>query len=146
MEVIVSKNRTELERLEGIIARNLQSFYEVGRALMEIRDKGLYRDVLGYQTFEEYCRVKWDMQRAHAYRLIDSAKVLDVLSPTGDTQPTNERQTSVAVGRGVSAHTLSNPASYREMHGKCIVAWNAFRRSDSTALKFFADKELPKVI
>lgn len=60
---------------------------------MEIRDKGLYRDVLGYQSFEEYCRVKWDMQRAHAYRLIDSAKVLDVLSPTGDTQPTNERQT-----------------------------------------------------
>lgn len=55
-------------------------------------------------------------------------------------------QTSVAVGRGVSAHTLSNPASYREMHGKCIVAWNAFRRSDSTALKFYAEKELPKVI
>jgi len=44
---------------------------------MEIRDKGHYRDVLGYQTFEEYCRVKWDMSRFYAYRLIDSAMVIE---------------------------------------------------------------------
>lgn len=95
MEVIVSKNRTELERLEGIIARNLQSFYEVGRALMEIRDKGLYRDVLGYQTFEEYCRVKWDFTRMYAHYLIESSKVIENVNHglQSSVLPANERQT-----------------------------------------------------
>lgn len=77
MEVAITRNTAELERLEGIIRRNLQSFYEVGRALMEIRDKGLYRDVLGFETFEAYCKQKWDMSRFYAYRLIDAVVVID---------------------------------------------------------------------
>ena len=51
---------------------------------MEIRDQGYYRDVLGFETFEVYCRKRLDFNRANAYRLIDSAKVIDVLSPIGD--------------------------------------------------------------
>ena len=43
------------------------------------------------QTFEAYCKERWGWGRAHAYRLIDSAKVAEALSPTGDT-PSNERQ------------------------------------------------------
>jgi len=62
---------------------------------MEIRDKGLYRDVLGYQTFEEYCWVKWDMSRFYAYRLIDSAKVIENVDHGQQDlpAPTSERQT-----------------------------------------------------
>lgn len=67
MEVAITRNTAELERLEGIIRRNLQSFYEVGSALREIRDKGLYRDVLGFDTFEAYCKAKWDMKRTYAF-------------------------------------------------------------------------------
>jgi len=91
--VAITKNTAELERLEGIIRRNLQSFYEVGRALMEIRDSGLYRDVLGFDTFEAYCRERWDFTRSYAYRLMDSASVIEVVSPIGDIKPTNESQT-----------------------------------------------------
>jgi hypothetical protein len=54
-------------------------------------------------------------------------------------------QASVSVGRGVSTPSLNAAVTYREMYGKCIVAWNAYRRGDATALKFYADKELPKV-
>ena len=77
MEVAITRNTAELERLEGIIRRNLQSFYEVGSALREIRDKGLYRDVLGFDTFEAYCKAKWDMKRTYAFYMIESAKVID---------------------------------------------------------------------
>ena len=93
MELAITKNTTELEQLEGVIQRNIGAFYEVGRALMEIRDKGLYRDVLGYDTFEAYCKHRWDFNRAYAYRLMGSAQVIDAVSPIGIQSPDNERQT-----------------------------------------------------
>jgi len=94
MELVVMQNTAELERLEGIITRNLQSFYEVGRALMEIRDRGYYRDVLGFDTFEAYCKSKWDFQRTYAYHLIAAVQVVDDLSSLDDTsKPTNQLQT-----------------------------------------------------
>ncbi|MEJ7790786.1 MAG: DNA methyltransferase [Gaiellaceae bacterium] len=81
--------RTRLVELEAVVKGGLQTFYDVGHALMEIRDARLYRDSHG--SFEDYCRERWSMQRAHAYRLIGSAEVMSILSPTGDT-PANERQ------------------------------------------------------
>ena len=42
-------------------------------------------------TFEEYCKERWGMNRAHAYRLIDAAEVVNNLSPIGDI-PVNESQ------------------------------------------------------
>lgn len=59
---------------------------------MKIRDSGLYKKVLGFDTFEKYCKARWDFNRAHAYRLIDSANVVDVVSPNGRQKPENERQ------------------------------------------------------
>ena len=93
MEVVITQNMQELERLEGIIRENVASFYELGHALAEIRDKRYYRDVLGYETFEAYCKAKWDFSRSYAYRLIESANVIDVVSPIGDIKPTTESQT-----------------------------------------------------
>jgi hypothetical protein len=94
MELAITRDKKRLEELEGVIQRNLQSFYEVGRALMEIRDRELYKVKNGgaYGTFEAYCRGAWDFNRAHAYRLMDSAKVIETLSPVGDISPVNERQ------------------------------------------------------
>jgi len=94
MELALTQNTKELNRLECIITRNLQSFYEVGRALMEIRDKGLYRDVLGFETFEAYCKSKWDFASNYARRLITSAETFDNIKsvPIG-TVPTTESQT-----------------------------------------------------
>jgi hypothetical protein len=93
MENAIARNTTELEQLEGVIQKNIGAFYEVGRALMEIRDKGLYRDVLGYDTFEAYCKHRWDFNRAHAYRLMDSVKVINNVSESETKQPINLEQT-----------------------------------------------------
>ena len=81
--------QTQLQQCEAVIEQGLQTFVEVGNALLTIRDSRLYR--LDYTTFEDYCRDRWEMERAHAYRLIDSAKVVANLSPIGDI-PRTESQ------------------------------------------------------
>jgi hypothetical protein len=83
-----------LEQLEGIIGENIGSFYELGHALAEIRDRGYCHDVLGFETFKEYCRTRWDMARQTAYQLIDSASVIEKVRNCGQTEtiPTNECQ------------------------------------------------------
>ena len=42
-------------------------------------------------TFEEYLQERWDMGRAHAYRLISATQTVENLSPIGDI-PTTESQ------------------------------------------------------
>lgn len=79
---------TRLAVLEDTIERGLGTFVEVGNALLEIRDSRLYREA--HSTFEDYCRERWGMQRAHAYRMIDAAVVVGNLSPIGDIHPASE--------------------------------------------------------
>lgn len=79
-----------LSTLEEVIESQRRTFYEVGKALREIRDERLYRELL-YKRFEEYLKKRWDMGKAHAYRLIEASRVIDNLSPIGDL-PENEAQ------------------------------------------------------
>lgn len=81
---------TDLHELEEAIEKGLATFIEVGQALQRIRDGRLYRE--SHATFEEYSRDRWGLSRAHAYRQIDAAAVVNTLSPTGDTPaPASER-------------------------------------------------------
>lgn len=80
-----------LTHLEDLIARNQSSFYEIGNALNEIRDKGLYKLTL-FETFAAYTKARWDMGKSQVYRLIDAYQVINNLSPIGDILPGNESQ------------------------------------------------------
>ena len=73
-----------LAKCEQIIERGLATFYDVGRALLTIGEQKLYR--ASYDSFEAYCSHRWGFDRTYGYRLIGSAKVIDVLkaSPIGD--------------------------------------------------------------
>jgi len=77
-----------LQQAEETIEQGLASYREAGKALQDIRDQGLYKST--YSTFEEYVKVRWHWERAHAYRLIDASQVAINLSPMGDIP--NERQ------------------------------------------------------
>lgn len=78
-------------QLEATIERGMQTFVEVGLALMEIRDGRLYR--AEYGTFEEYCQERWGWERRHAYRLIDAAAAVENVSNWTQNQvPANEAQ------------------------------------------------------
>lgn len=86
-------NATEevrLKELEAVIERGLETFYEVGIALEEIREKKLYRET--HSSFEAYCRDKWGIARQTANRFIGAARVRENLEPMGSKIPTKERQ------------------------------------------------------
>jgi len=71
----------EIERfaeLEEIVEHGRQTYFAVGRALAEIRDRKLYRKE-NFATFDDYCRVRWQYTGGHARRLIRSSEVAGVL-------------------------------------------------------------------
>lgn len=77
-------DRKEFRRCESIIKRGVRTFIDVGNALKVIQENQYYREK--YQTFEQYCKERWEFSRAHAYRLIESAKVVETLSGSGDLE------------------------------------------------------------
>jgi hypothetical protein len=86
-----------LTQLENVIETNQRKFYQIGKALKQIRDERLFRDLL-FDRFETYVKDRWDMARSQAYRLIEAANVIDNLSPIGDgILPENESQTRILV-------------------------------------------------
>ena len=93
----------DLSSCEERIRKGWGTFMSVGEALLKIRNERLYRT--GYASFEEYYRSKWQYQKSQVYRLIDAAKVLRALSPTGEVSgrpidhlPTAESQVRPLVG------------------------------------------------
>ena len=80
-----------LMQLEAVIESEQRCFYKIGKALKEIRDDRLYRQLL-FESFEAYLKDRWDMSKSHAYRLIEASRVIDNLSPLGEVLPENEAQ------------------------------------------------------
>ncbi len=80
-----------LIHLENLIAGRQRYFYEIGKALKEIKDTRLYK-LTCFETFEAYTRARWDMGKSQAYRLIDAYQVVCNLSPIGEIFPANESQ------------------------------------------------------
>ena len=78
----------DLERLEAIVAKGLQTLFEVSEALTEIRDRKLYRR--DYKTFDAYLKIKWKISRSWACRQIQAAETAKML-PMGN-EPVTERQ------------------------------------------------------
>jgi hypothetical protein len=81
---------SDLEACEASIQAGLDTFVEVGTALLKIRENRLYR--LRHGTFEDYCRERWGMSRVHAHRMIEASQVVSNLLPIGNTAPFNEAQ------------------------------------------------------
>lgn len=75
-----------LMECEKVIEQGLATFVDVGYALARVRDEGLY-GAKGFETFERYCRERWDMSRPRAYQMIDAARVVDLVSTVVDTEP-----------------------------------------------------------
>ena len=71
--ILDATERAALTDCEATIERGLQTFVEVGTALLTIRDRRLYR--AQYKTFEDYCQERWGMSRPRAYQMIDAAAV-----------------------------------------------------------------------
>lgn len=109
MTALAPSEVAELRQHETAIERGLQTFYEVGTALLAIRDKRLYR--ADYSTFEDYCRERWQMGRNYVNKLITAAEVVTNLGtnvpilPT--TLPTTESQARELLGLDKEAQRLA---------------------------------------
>ena len=90
-EALTASERGELAECEGILERGLGTFFEVGHALLRIRDSWLYRAT--HSSFERYCQERWNLGRSYACRVIGAAERLKLL-PSDDRlpRPANEFQ------------------------------------------------------
>jgi hypothetical protein len=79
-----------LHACETIVEKGLQTFVEVGNALLEIREARLYRQ--DFATFEDYCRERWEMSYRRSKQLMDAATVVSNLNNCSDCLPTHESQ------------------------------------------------------
>jgi transposase-like protein len=123
-----------LSQLEDTIEKGLQTFYEVGAALAEIRDSNLYK--ANYSSFEAYLKERWDMGRQRAYQLIEAAEVIDGLKSVyhGGQLPLNERQ--------VRELARIEPTKRAEVWGE---ATSDNTQPTAKKIKEVAEKNLPAV-
>jgi hypothetical protein len=91
-----TEERVRLQELESVVEQGLQTFYEVGKALDEIRENKLYRET--HKTFEAYCQAKWGIARRTAYQFIDAAQVMKNLCAIAHKIPTKENQVRPLTG------------------------------------------------
>lgn len=97
-EVVIAQPMSQAEksafvRCEGIIEKGLQTFVEVGEALVTIRDQRLYREK--HATFELYCRTRWDISKTQANRLIAAFSVVKNLTAAHLAKPAELRESVV---------------------------------------------------
>lgn len=93
-DMLTAAEKADLARLEMIVERGQAAFQEVALALLEIRDKRLYR--AQYRTFDLYARDRWGFVGKHAGRYVDAARVLEFCKAIGLPGPRNFRQANAA--------------------------------------------------
>jgi len=71
-----SEQKTRLYDLERIVERNLSSFLEAGRALVAIKNEGMYR---AHGTWEQYCRRRFGITQSRGLELVRSAETVENL-------------------------------------------------------------------
>lgn len=84
-----------LEELEKTISENFQAFYVVGCALAEIQVNKLYTAT--HETFEDYCRERFEIARRTAYQYIETSTAMNNLRNCAqiahiENLPANEAQ------------------------------------------------------
>jgi hypothetical protein len=85
-----SEERKLLRKQDRIIARAVKQgdsqHFELAKALAIVHRKKLYKDY-GKGGFIAYCRKYHGIGKTQAYRAIESARIMEILSPHGNTLP-----------------------------------------------------------
>ena len=77
-EQLTPRDAADFKALECRIEEGKQTFVQVGLALLEIRDRKLYRETHG--NFQNYCRTRWGFSGSRAHQLIEAAGVLQEIA------------------------------------------------------------------
>jgi hypothetical protein len=84
LQTVTDVATRRLAELEAVIEAGLQTFVEVGAALLEIRDGRLYRET--HASFEAYCRERWNFTGRRGRQLIAAAEVGTVVPIENEAQ------------------------------------------------------------
>jgi hypothetical protein len=107
-----SQERLErLGELEIIVDQGMDTFVEVGSALMEIRDSRLYREL--HPTFEEYCVERWGFTASRARQMIAAVKTVTAVTTQGLPAPRTEGAAR-RLARELRAAAIAEDAEWRE--------------------------------
>lgn len=85
---LTKTEQKSLVRCEQVIETGMDTYFQVGQALWDIREGRLYR--ARYETFEQYCAERWEFSRGRAYQLITAAETAAEMSTIVDTPPRRE--------------------------------------------------------
>jgi hypothetical protein len=91
--VILSLTGREIKTLnqcERIIERGQQTFLEVGKALLKIKEQSLYRS--DFDTFADYCEQRWGWNVRRAQQLIAAVKTTESVDANNCSQILTESQ------------------------------------------------------
>lgn len=88
-QYLSKRENSTFAECEAVIERGMDTFLEVGNALLRIRDDRLYR--AEFRTFADYCKARWQMARRTADQLIAAANVAGHLSAIA-LKPQSESQ------------------------------------------------------
>ncbi|HEY9697036.1 MAG TPA: hypothetical protein V6D10_07220 [Trichocoleus sp.] len=93
IDILTGPETEQLQQQESRIEQGLKAFFwEVGDALSTIQTQRLYR--AQFDTFEDYCRERWQFSSDYAYKLIRGAETIATLkSADVSNLPTTESQT-----------------------------------------------------
>lgn len=101
---IINQPSDELLKRERIIQSGLNTFYAVGVALSEIKTQNLF--LATHNTWDDYCRERWQMASRTAYQAIKSSAIVSGLIASGiDSLPKSE---------SVARELISIPESQRK--------------------------------
>ncbi len=92
METTIT-NQPSLQDLEEKIETGLERYRIAGEALRMIKEQGLYKSQ--YNTYDEYCRQRWNITPQHANRMIKATEVVESIAesePIGSVLPKLESQ------------------------------------------------------
>lgn len=89
MNELTTTEQNRLLVLENIITTGEQTFIRVGQALLEIREKRLYRK--DHSNFDDYVQSKWFKGKSWATRMISAAVVAESLPEKMVPMVTTER-------------------------------------------------------
>lgn len=84
MTGLTSSEANRLGQLEAVIEKGWKGFVEVGSALMEIKQKRLYKE--SFETFEKYCDDRWAMSSDFAYKLMRAVEVSNDIGGQGKNE------------------------------------------------------------
>ena len=97
LDALTQAESETLAQCEAVIKQGIRTFLEVGDALTWIQKGRLHRAT--HPTFRAYLE-HWGISESHAYRMIDAAKTVHDLSPTGEVLPVNEAQARAVKAAG----------------------------------------------